>query len=63
MFAKAKKDGKTKTAFAKKRICDAIVVSFNFFASCLLWSVEALVLIKLRYAVHHCLMEFKSDDY
>ena len=31
MFGKARKDGKTKTAFKKKRICDAIVVSFNFF--------------------------------
>ena len=30
MFGKAKKDGKTKTAFVKKRICDAIVVVFNF---------------------------------
>ena len=30
MFGKAKKDGKTKTALEKKRICDAIVVSFNF---------------------------------
>ena len=30
MFGKAKKDGKTKTAFEKKRISDVIVVSFNF---------------------------------
>ena len=30
MFRKARKDKKTKTAFEKKIICDAIVVSFNF---------------------------------
>ena len=30
MLGKARKDGKTKAAFEKKRICDAIVVSFNF---------------------------------
>ena len=30
MFGKTRKEGKTKTAFEKKRICDAIVVSFNF---------------------------------
>ena len=30
MLGKARKDGITKTAFGKKRICDAIVVSFNF---------------------------------
>ena len=60
MFRKAKKDGKTKTTFEKKRICDAIVVSF---ASCLLRSAEASALIKLRYTVQHCVMEFKFDDY
>ena len=53
MFGKAKKDGKTKTAFEKKRICDAIVVR----------SVKASVLIKLRYTLQHCVMEFKFDDY
>ena len=30
MLGKARKDGITKTAFGKKRICDTIVVSFNF---------------------------------
>ena len=30
MFGKVKEDGKTKAAFEKKRICDAIVVSFIF---------------------------------
>ena len=30
MFGKAKKDEKTKTAFEKKRICDAIAVFFTF---------------------------------
>ena len=30
MLEKARKDGKTKTAFGKKRICDAIAVNFNF---------------------------------
>ena len=63
MFGKVKEDGKTKAAFEKKRICDAIVVTFIFFASRLLRSVEALVLIKLRYTLQHCLMDFKFDDY
>ena len=31
MLGKARKDGKTKTAFEKKKICVAIVVSFIFF--------------------------------
>ena len=61
MFGKAKKVGKTKTAFEKKRICNANVVSFNFLLR--VWSVEALVLIKLRYTVQHCVMELKLDDY
>ena len=30
MLGKAKKDGKTKAPFEKKKLCDAIVVSFNF---------------------------------
>ena len=60
MFGKTRKDKKTKTAFEKKIICDAIVVSFNFL---LLRSVEAPVLIKLRYTVQHCLMEFEFHDY
>ena len=30
MFGKVKKDGKTKIAFEKKRIFDAIMVTFNF---------------------------------
>ena len=30
MLGKARKDGKTKTAFGKKGKCDTIVVSFNF---------------------------------
>ena len=63
MFGKVKEDGKTKAAFEKKRICDAIVVSFIFFGSRLLRSVEAPVLIKLRYTLQHCLMDFKFDDY
>ena len=63
IFGKAKKDGKTKTVFVKKTIYDTIVVSFNFFASFLLRSVETSVLMKLRYTVQHCLMEFKFDDY
>ena len=62
MFGKAKKDGKTKTAFEKKRICDAIVVSFNFFLR-VYESVEASMLIKLGYTVLHYLMEFEFNDY
>ena len=30
MYGKAKKDGKAKNAFGKKRTCNTIVVSFNF---------------------------------
>ena len=30
MLGKASKDGKTKIVLGKKRICDAVVVSFNF---------------------------------
>ena len=49
MLGKARKNPKTKTAFQKKRICDAIVGSFFFFfSSPLLKSVVAPVLIKLR---------------
>ena len=31
MFGKEKKNGETKAVFKKKRICDAIMVSFHFF--------------------------------
>ena len=31
MLEKSRKNGKTETAFEKKKICDAIVVSFDFF--------------------------------
>ena len=62
MLGKTRKDVKTKTAFEKKKISDAIVVSFIFF-SCLLRSVEAPVLIRVRYTVQHCLMEFEFHDY
>ena len=31
MLEKSRKNGKTETAFEKKNICDAIVVSFDFF--------------------------------
>ena len=61
MLGKARKDVKTKTAFQKKKICDAIVVSFSF-SWCLIRSVEDVVLIRLRYTVQHCLMEFQFHD-
>ena len=62
MLGKTRKDGKTKTAFEKKKICVAIVVSV-IFSSCLLRLVEALVSITLRYTVQHCLMEFELHGY
>ena len=62
MLGKARKDEKTKTGFEKKKICVTIVVSF-IFSSCLLGSVEALVLIRLRFTVQNCLMEFEYHDY
>ena len=61
MLGKTRKDGKTKTAFEKKKICVPVVVLF--FSSCLLRSVEAPVSIRLRYTVQHCLMEFEFHDY
>ena len=63
MFGKARKEEKTKTAFEKKRICECNRGKFQFFASCLLRSVEAPLLIKLRYTVQHCLMEFEFHNY
>ena len=48
MLGKARKNPKTKTAFQKKRIYNAIVGSFFFFSSRPLKSVVAPVLIKLR---------------
>ena len=30
MLGKVRKDGKTKIVLGKKKICDAVVVSFNF---------------------------------
>ena len=62
MLGKARKNGKTKTAFEKKRICDPIAVSFNFFLR-VYKSVEASMLIKLGYTVQHYLMEFEFNDY
>ena len=53
-----------KTAFGKKRTCDAVVASPNFFASCLQRSLEVLVLIKLTiHTVQHCLIKFEFPDY
>ena len=63
ILGKSRKHGKTKTVFGKKRIFDATVVSFSYFASCLLKSAEAPALIKLEYAVRHCLMKFEFHDY
>ena len=62
ILGKARKDGKTKTAFEKKKIYVAIMISF-IFSSCLLRSVPAPVLIRLRYTVQHCLIEFEFHDY
>ena len=64
MLGKARKDGKTKTTFRKKRISMKLMVSFDFFGtSCQLRSVQCPVFIKLRYAVQHCSKKFKFHDY
>ena len=63
MFGKVKKDGKTKNSLQKEKNMRWNCGKFYFFASSLLRSVEAPVLIKLRYTVQHCVMEFKFDDY
>ena len=64
MLGKAIKDGKTKRAFRKKRICDAIADKFYFFgASCQLRLVQAPVLIKRRNTVLHCPMKFEFHNY
>ena len=55
------KSRKTKAAFEKKKICDAIVVRF-FFSSCLLRLIEAPVL-RLGYTVQHFLIESEFHDY
>ena len=64
MLGKARKDGKTKTTFRKKRISMKLMVSFDFFGtSCQLRSVQCPVFIKLRYTVQHCSKKFKFHDY
>ena len=51
MLGKVRNDGKTKTAFKKKKNMRCNRDKFDFFSSCLLGSVEVPVLIRLRYTL------------